>query len=157
MNNMTQLHIKNKYYIDVQKTSSGCIVKTPGNILSSPQFLPETTEYKIENNILSVNRADYVIPNYAIRGVILVDIMMKVTKLGLPLDLVLYFDGLTQKKGLLEIIDAPKNLEEKNKDGLLFKNLADIMLGGFDSEDAKKNEIGIGYNLIYQICEKGGI
>lgn len=157
MNEIIQLHIKNKYYIDVHKQDNGCIVKTPANIFTEPQFNAETTVYKIENNILSVNNYDYVVPNYCIRTLILVDILLKLTKLEIPLKLLLFFDGLQQKNSLLELISVPGDAEDKRKDILMFHNLSAIMLSEFDIDDARKLDIEQGYSLILQICEKGGI
>lgn len=157
MDELTALHMKHGYYIDISKTANGCIVKSPANILLVPQHLPETTIYKIEDHILNINNNDYAVPNYAVRSIILTDILMKMTQLNMPLSLVVFFDGLTQKKSLTEIINPPDDESDRKKDVTLLQSLSKIMLGEIDSEDAKKMGIGIGFQLIFNICKKGGI
>lgn len=157
MNELVQAHVKNGFYIDITKTKNGCRIKTPANIFLDPQHLAETTEYKIENGILYINDDDYLVPQYSIRSLILIDIMMKAQKLAIPFSLILYFDTLEAKQNITEILDEPKDILEKQKDNLLLMSLSGIILGEFDSEDAKKYNILEGFYLIYSICQKGGI
>jgi hypothetical protein len=157
MNELLNLHMKNKYFMEIRKTPNGCVVSTPANIFYKPQFIPEITNYVIENNILCVNQQDYVVPNYASRIVILADVFMKMTKLGIPSELLLCFDGLERKPSLAALLDSPKNLEDKEKDIHLFQNIGDIILGTYDKNDAQKNGVLTAFGLIYDIFAKGGI
>lgn len=157
MNDLINLHIKNKYYIDIKKQNRGCIVSTPANILSKPQHLAEITNYVIDNNILSINNEDFIVPNYAARITIFADILMKMTKLNMTKELLLFFDGIEQKKSLLEILSPPANDEDYKKDKFMFQNISRIVFGEYDRINAEEDGIEEGFNLIYDIFAKGGI
>jgi len=157
VSDLINLHIKNKYYIDISKKDRGCIVKTPANIFYEPQYLPEVTEYTVGHNVLTVNREDLMIPNYAIRAVIFSDICMKLIKLRMPKELLLFFDKLERKKVFSEIVDGPKNSDDMIKDAHMMNNMASIILGTYDTNDAQKNGVSVGFSLIYDIFAKGGL
>lgn len=157
MNELIQLHIKNKFYIDVKRWNSGCIVSTPALVFSQPQYVAEITKYQIEPGILVINGDDLIVPNYAARITIFADIIMKITKLGISKDLLLFFDGVERKQGITDVIPAPSNLEDREKDRYMFQNASAMMLGDYDRIDAEKNNVAEGFNLIYEIFSKGGL
>jgi hypothetical protein len=153
------LHTKAAYVILIEKHDNGCIVKYPPNYLIEPSVPANTEKYSfIDNQLIlesSLNGEKEVeIYGYDNRIIVMTDIILKANKLKISKQLIRYFDGLKEKRGLFSVLPEPKGefLEKENK---LKDNYSNIYSKLYFPADAEKEGILEGFNNIQNLIVKG--
>lgn len=153
------LHCKAKYVTIVTKTDNGCMITYPPNYFLQPALPSSIDIYSFIDNKLIISSIDgkekeIEIYGYENRFLVMTDMVMKIKKLGMSTQLVLYYDGLKKKKGLLSILpELSKDFSEK--ENIIKENYLQILECTYFPEDAKKEGILEGFNNINSLIVKG--
>ena len=174
MKTALELHKDADYYISVQKMKdcNGCDVIIPENIMiDTPKIY---CRYVLGNNKLEAFISDssikvtdkcinVVAPNYALRTVIIADLLAKAYEIGIDTGLVCYYnekgdDVSEESKGIYGLMDKPfKTEEDSNKEIFLFNSLLELFGGQCEITEKEIEEKGVmaGYNCILQLLRDG--
>jgi len=154
------LHYKSKYLIAVEKHDNGCLVNYPANYFIEPNIPSFKEKYTfIDNSLIlesSLDRKEKEIKVYGYdnRFMVITDILLKAYKLRISKSLIIFFDGLHKRKGLLSLLPAPEG-ELLEKELLIKEHYSDIYDRIYFPADAEKAGILEGFNNITNLIVKG--
>jgi len=155
------LHVKNEYCITVQEKDGKILAAFPANYIKVPSIESFASAYYCEDGqlIYKTSNKDLLklkIQPYMYRLSVLTDIIVNAKFLEIPTDLVLNFKGLEIADTIFDIMSAPKG-KELLRENKLKKRYKEICKLKFLEEQAIKDDILDGYNLITKIIESRGL
>ena len=156
--------VQQKYFVVVQKDDGGVTVSYPKNCIVSPTFDARVDVYRnLSRKIEYANSDGYTntikTAGYDNRVLILTDIVIKVKQRGISAKLILPFDGLVPKKGIVGLMSPPKQKVLSEKEQALLKKYQDIInvkANNYSLDDAIKDNIAEGFNSLRFLLEVGG-
>lgn len=157
---LTYLHIRSKYLILVEKQPNGCKITYPPNYLTKPEvpsieerytFIDDKLIFESEGKEIEVQTY-----GYDNRFLVLIDLILKAQKRKISNELIMFFDGLKPRKGLLSILPAP-NKDLLEKEDIIKENYKEMLDRLYYPPDAEKAGISEGFNNIHNLIVKGGL
>lgn len=157
---LTYLHIKSKYLILVEKQPNGCKITYPANYLVQPEIPSIEEKYSFIDDKLIFESEGREVEiktfGYDNRFLVLIDLVLKAEKRKISNQLIMFFDGLKHKKGILSILPPP-NKEFLEKENIIQENCKEIIDRLYIPADAEKAGILEGFNNIHNLVVKGGL
>jgi hypothetical protein len=155
------LHLKAKYIVVINKEKNGCSITYPANVLIQPNIELHTDTFTFIDNKLIVGSSldkdkekEVEIFGYDNRFLVMTSLAIKIDRYKINKNLVVAFDGLKKKRGLLSILPEPKG-ELKIKEDFIKNNYSQILERLFYPPDAEKAGILDGFNNITNLIIKG--
>jgi hypothetical protein len=162
---LINFHVQHKYYILVQKEEDGVSVNYPANIVFAPLFAGRVDVYKINKDKIEYANSDgakvYFKTNiYDARVLITTDIVINAKIRGISGKLILPFEGLILKDGVVGLLKQPTKKEHQEKEQKLiqkYQDIIDFLKNSYTREQATKDGIVEGYGLVRNLLASGGI
>lgn len=155
--NIKQFHIKNKYYVSVNKIPSfyGCIAEFPYNIFSDQDelnkiYILDTDNYIIEHCVTTKGKnknSNIQACSTNIRLLVVQDIILTAFRRKMSQQLIITKDT---DKNLFDILDIPQTTKQSSAEALLCLEFRKLLSG--EVSDSKID----GFDQLFFYFEKGG-
>lgn len=170
MNLAVNLHKNHNYVVNIKKNKSenSINVEYPENILAETKatvckYLIEDSKIKFFIN--DKNSLEMESPNYSLRPIIILDILLKNAFLNVDNSLILYYNSsgkemAGKKRGTPTLLSPPtKSKEDLKKEKILMKIMLDLLDGEktISEEEIEKNGVADGYKNILLLLNDGGM